>query len=347
MRPHCSLAAPRLAALAAFLTVAGLTGCAIFGNSQKDRELFDYRERATLYYDTGKFDQAEDQVRRGLEIDDRDYKLNELRGWIWTQKARRDPVYFDVAKRQHEKTLSLRTDAPRALLGFGLCSFELARFRFAEAERLEQEAASGLFSMPEAEQRKAAAAEFRRKAEAELIAADHHLSRLIEIGDQVLLARFHLLGVTIYRRQFDRTRDNCDELLKIIATRRASLEARTDKTYDVAAENNLRASLRDLRDKEITVRSTLANLDHDAKNFRTAIEHLDRILELDPQRPVDYFNRGRCYFGLNMFTHAKADIETFLRRTDLPFDSPHVREAHDIRHRIDKELRQVTRRDDG
>jgi hypothetical protein len=51
---------------------------------------------------------------------------------------------------------------------------------------------------------------------------------------------------------------------------------------------------------------------------------LDRVLQIDPARSVDYYNRGRVLLELQRQSTAKDDFRKFLATTNLPADNQKV-----------------------
>ena len=68
--------------------------CGTFVNSEDQKRLASYQGNAQTYYEGRRYDQAEDQVRKGLEIDAKDYKLNVILGWIHLQRAQANPSWL-------------------------------------------------------------------------------------------------------------------------------------------------------------------------------------------------------------------------------------------------------------
>ena len=90
--------------------------------------------------------------------------------------------------------------------------------------------------------------------------------------------------------------------------------------------NALRIAMRELID---AITSDI-ELKHSVTDPAAALEHAllylhdNRVLELDPSRSVDYFNRGKVLLELRRNEDAKEDFRRFLRLTNLPPDLPVV-----------------------
>ena len=67
--------------------------------------------------------------------------------------------------------------------------------------------------------------------------------------------------------------------------------------------------------------------------YRKAIRHLDRMLEMQPTRPIHYYNRGDSYRRLAMDAAAKRDFKKFLGNTALPPENPKVKSAFAFTYR--------------
>ena len=97
--------------------------------------------------------------------------------------------------------------------------------------------------------------------------------------------------------------------------------AEIKRTNTPGYEDVLKRQLAELRDEELEVRSLLAGHYYTQKNHLAALEMLNRVLDLDPKRSVDYYNRGRVLLRLDRDDAAKADFRKFLATTELPATS--------------------------
>jgi len=94
-----------------------------------------------------------------------------------------------------------------------------------------------------------------------------------------------------------------------------------DRTNNADYERDQMDLLRMLRSEEIGVRQLVAEQHYAKKRFDLALEQLDRILEADPRRTVDYYNRGRVLLELGRAEQAKADFRRFLADPSVPSNS--------------------------
>ena len=69
------------------------------------------------------------------------------------------------------------------------------------------------------------------------------------------------------------------------------------------------------------MRALYANWLFDRKQLEGTLSQLNRVLELDPKRSNDYYNRGRVLLKLERKDAAKSDFRMFLATSSLPDDN--------------------------
>lgn len=312
----------------------GLASCGVFGlGSEKKQQLTLHQSNAQLYVDGRQYSQALDQVRRGLEIDPDDYKLNMIRSFCLLSLAQEtnDADRLRQASEAFDKLLTLRASdklEPKAHLGYALVQQRLGMQQRSEADRMNDELKRSNLSDLEKSSRENKATEHQRKAESHMQTAERELQGLAASGDLPLLAHYHLLQ--IYALQ-NRHREAIVEGTKYIELATKQQEAhrqQIEKTSSVGYEKDQRGQLQDLIDKEIEVRALLAHLHWKLGEHDLSVAQLDRVLTLDPARSVDYYNRGRSYQALNRPEEMRRDYKKFLATTKLPPGSAQVTEAY-------------------
>jgi tetratricopeptide (TPR) repeat protein len=324
------------------VTLCVAPACGVFRDSERDKRLATYQQNAASYYEGKRYDQAEDQVQRGLELEPANYKLNLILAMLYLQKGQADHGHLEPAKEQFEKTFALRSSSrldTRSYLGYGLVNQKLATVRRAEASRLRKEASTGLLPREEAGRRLARAGELETMAAAELEEAKRSFERLIAAGDQVRTAHYQMVQVATLMGRTAEAMQHGAQFLDLAQERRAQIELALQRSFNAPAEALMREELKEMKANELEIRGLLANLAFDHGEHRTAVVHLDRILELDPTRSPDYFNRARCHFAMKNMTAARNDLEVFLRQTPLSFESAQVKEANDMLRTIERELK--------
>jgi tetratricopeptide (TPR) repeat protein len=78
---------------------------------------------------------------------------------------------------------------------------------------------------------------------------------------------------------------------------------------------------RELIAEEVEVRALAAEHHFARREFEHALAHLDRVLQADPRRFVDYYNRGKVLLELGRRQEADADFRRFLADPSLPVTS--------------------------
>jgi tetratricopeptide (TPR) repeat protein len=94
-----------------------------------------------------------------------------------------------------------------------------------------------------------------------------------------------------------------------------------ERTNNADYETDQLELLRMLRGEELGVRQLVAEQHYARKQFDLALAQLDRILELDPRRTTDYYNRGRVLLEVGRAEEAKADFRRFLADPTVPSNS--------------------------
>ena len=316
------------------LPLLALCSCGAFGpGSERKQQLTLHQSNAQLYVDGRQFNQALDQVRRGLEIEPDDYKLNMIRSFCLLSLAQEtnDPERLRQASEAFDKLLTLRASEklePKAHLGYALLQQRLGMQQRAEADRLNEELKRTTWTEVEKRQREAKTAEHEAKAVAHMKTAERELMGLATGGDLPLLAHYHLLQ--IYALQ-GRHRDAIDQgrtYLTLATKQQEAHRQQIEKTSSVGFEKDQRGQLQELIDKEIEVRALIAALHWKVGEHDQSIAQLDRVLTLDPARSVDYYNRGRSYQALGKPDEMKRDYKKFLATTKLPPGAVQVTEAY-------------------
>ncbi len=301
--------------------------CACTTLSTDDRsELANYQQQAALFYEGGRYGQALGQIERGLEIEPDDYKLNAIKGAILLLSSGdaqgTDHKLLDEATAILERVFDERSPSrhePYLLLDYARALQKQGLRHLGESVRLVGQATRA--TADDAATLREQADEEKATATVLLEQADELLGHLIERGDYLRLAYNHRLQIA---RQLGKD----DEFLVASAAyfeqaKKAQevTKKRIEDTPSVEYENQELLSLRRLRDEELGVRSLVAEFHYGRKHYAEALEHQNRVLEIDPQRSVDYYNRGRILLELKRAEDAKSDFRRFLATTPLPATS--------------------------
>ncbi len=294
--------------------------------SQEAQRLAAYQRNAALFFDGGKWAQAMIQIDRGLELAPDDYKLNSMKGGILllaaSQGDRTDRKQLDEATAllaTHFESRSLDRHEPHLLLNYARALQKQGLWRRGEAARLDGQAGRATAD---------AAAALRRQADDEraqsndlLLRADTLLQALVERGEMLRFAQNHRLQIALQRGDdatfLAATKAYCEQSDKA----QQLTKARIDQAQNVDFERQELDTLRELRAEELEVRAVAAEFHFQRKQYAEALVHLDRVLEVDPRRFIDYYNRGRVLLELGRADDAKNDFRRFLADPATPMAS--------------------------
>lgn len=297
-----------------------LCGCKTTTPEQRDL-LMACQRNAPIYFEGGKLEQAMTQAERGLEIDPDDYKLNAIKGAILLRASEDKPKLLDEATAQLAKVYdrrSPRRHEPYVLLYYGLAQQKQGLRNLGEAIRLEDRARR--VSEKRAEYT-AAAADQRALADDRLEEADALLGHLLDLGSLVRIAHKHRLQIALQRGDDREFENSAKAFLKESDDEQTFVRGEVERTESPQYEAEQYAYLRELRSEEIEVRALYANWLFDRDQIEGTLAQLNRVLELDPKRSNDYYNRGRVLMKLKRLDAAKRDFRMFLSTSSLPDDN--------------------------
>ena len=297
-----------------------LCGCKTTTPEERDM-LTACQRNAPIYFEGGKLEQAMIQAERGLEIDPDDYKLNAIKGAILLRASERDAKLLDKATRQLELVYERRSPMrhePYVLLYYGLAQQKQGLKNLGEAIRLEDRAQR---VVEKRDEYAAQAAKQRALADARLADADEQLGYLLDLGALLRIAHKHRLQIALQRGDDQEFERSAEAFLKESAEEQAFVQGEVERTETPDYEAEQYAYLRELRAEEIEVRALYANWLFDRKQLEGTLSQLNRVLELDPKRSNDYYNRGRVLLKLERKDAAKRDFRMFLATSSLPDDN--------------------------
>ncbi|MEZ5962884.1 MAG: BTAD domain-containing putative transcriptional regulator [Planctomycetota bacterium] len=324
------------------------SACGVFGLNDDERASLDqHKANASLYWSANRLPQALDQVRQGLEIDPSDYRLNTVKGYCLLRQAK-DPRYATTPARKQamledaqaafDATLALRSfqeHGPQVLLGDALLHEEFARFMLDEKHLAEAEAARREITSQERALFQVRLQECDTEARTHLARSQRDLDVLIERGDMLRLAYKHMLSVKSLGDDYVGAVEAGQKYLEHAAAEQDAKQKVYESTMKVSTEEKVAQELSELVDDELTVRSQLANLHFDRGKYDMAIFELDRILQFDPSRSADYYNRARALYEAGRLDEAYRDVQKFLATHNLPAGHPSLVRAHDMLRQIE------------
>ena len=306
-----------------------LASCGIFGSSEDEQALARYQRNAALYYEGDRFDQALDQVRRGLELYPDDYKLNLVRGWCLLRQTS-DSRLLGPAAEQLDRVMELRDvgeQEPQALLGYAIVHGRMGFEELGRAEQLRSEARRLKMTGDELERRQEEATRLETDGRANLDRAETQLQHLIHDGERILEAHYNMMYVKVWRNDYAGAIEHGNAYLARVATLQDSIRQDLERTLNIDYERELRVRLQRRIDEELEVRAFLANLHYKHGHHELVVEQLDEVLLKNPQLYNEYYNRGRSELALGKSAEAKRDLEKFLATTQLPRENDEVQTA--------------------
>lgn len=321
-----------------------LPACGSLSREEAGR-LAEYQERAAFFWEGArggdpplvrkKLDQCLDQAERGLAIDSDDYKLLSIKGMVLLRlsKLSTGPARartLGEAEALFERLYATRSPVQhlhQVLLGYAMTLQAQGMSNLEQARQLNDAASRSGAASSDALAKKAKATEHDSIGRSKLLMAREVLAALEQRGDLPRVCYFHQMQVAAALGEKDATVALGDKYLKASHKEQDSLRADIARTPSLQFERERGASLKDLQTDEIDVRSMLAELHYDRRQFDKALEHLQVILHMDPGRTADYYNRGRCLRELGQLEEAKADFRKFLATSDLPAGNPKMTEA--------------------
>lgn len=282
-----------------------------------------HREMALRYFDQGDLLRSEDQISKGLDIDPKDVQLKLMLGWCRQRRGTKEDIL--VAERVF-RDLAPAKDY-RALLGLAE-SLERKGMLYSEAagglERGDVVIDTG-DPVALAAQRRTEAQGFWKEA------VSFYLQTLEKRPDEPqaingLQRTYALLG-------------NDAESLKWSTTllQQTGLEieawnkmlSRSDLT--ARDEERFRNLLKSTTDLEVETHLTASTLLRRLGRKAEAVQHLDQVLAMAPQRPDGYSRRAELLIELGRYDEAMANLDEFLRLSTLPFEHPDIRRAYQLR----------------
>lgn len=318
-----------ISTLLSALCLGLLPACSLFGEEGlSDEERFQlFAETAYVHYEQSDYEPAMSQALKGLEIEPDDVSLNLMVAYILIRRGapNTDLVY---ARNILEKIDA--DDDRRVLLGLGNAYERLGTAYRESAEKVL--AAESEEQLSEAERTKRAA-RLQQTAHENLTAADSNYRKVLERGPKNLKALNGCQRVSALLENYEQSIEWSARLLKIATEEQNFYQdrlGREDLTLD--SELELASEVESLRRLRIETHLFSATiLANHLDSPEAALEHLQRVSELDPKLPEAHSLRAQLLAEGQRYAEAVSEIERFLSLSDRPFDHPAVRRAFDLR----------------
>lgn len=324
----------RAAALAACLGLA-LASCQSDGMSKADKEkqVESHTELAQLYYQMGELDRAEGQAVKGLELDPANIKLKLMRAKVMEKRGR--PEDFLRAEKLLREIESDGDFQVRLFLGIALerkgMACDEAATAIEQGHRLTEAADP---AQRVGELRRLAVQAWRDAIPCfERVLAEHNedtdalnglmrVHGLLDEKEQSLAYAERLLVTTqtdldFWQKQLTRPQMSADE------------------------ETRFRAFVKQYTQLQVATHVAASIVLHELGRFPAAEEHVEKALDLDPDRAELYGRRAELRKQLGRYQAAIDDIDAFLRLSTNAFDHPDVLRAWNLRRECEEALRQT------
>lgn len=298
-------------------------------NEEEGPTAEDFLERAVAYYDDDDLLRALQQASRGLELEPDDGMLNLVMGRALLRK--RDLNSVNAAQTYLEKANEEIGDW-RTELSLGESHLRYAQFLIGEASLLENRRLELSEGDPEAlkdlDERALHAREVAQK----------HLDQalpLLESAQKENPSATYPLQLLASAYAVDDRKDEAlaalDELIAILQeSRRWKNRELARQELNIVQEEELRRLLREDLRQEVESLGLKAALLMSEDRFEDAETSLTEALHLNPDLGREYYNRGICRYREGRLLDAASDMEIFLRKTELSFESEQVQRAMEI-----------------
>lgn len=313
--------------LASFL----LPGCTLWKHvrplsGDEKKALYQYQNNARQFYEGGRFSQAIQQAQRALELDPGDENSELIVAWSHLYLDTRDDIW--AAEREFRDLSGgglFSKENREAVLGHGFALGRQGDFYEAAALAMEKEGA------PATDSKKASQlSKLRKEAAAKYAEAIARLQRAYDLDPKATDALAALQQMYALQGNYEESVGYGKQFVEAASKSWPFWEKQIQRT-DITAEEErmLRTRYESSRRKEIASRSLLASCRFKQERFSEALGELDALLQLDPERTEEYFNRALCREKVGDLSRALQDMETFLKKTTLDYSSPQVRKAYD------------------
>lgn len=309
-----------------------LTSCGLFGMSDEERnKLALFQENSARYYSAGRYPQALDQVRQGLEIDPGNYKLLATRAWILLRQVDAQPGLIGPCEQHFEELFAMRTPSRHgapALLGQGEVQRRLGIEHWERAKVLDNKITNGNLSAADLAIAKAEAAEHQRESRRHFERARVALHALIDGELAQRDAHKKLMDIAATQNRYDDSVAHGLSCLEHGHREQEEMATLIKNTFEADEERAARVRMRELRAQELRVRSALAEMHYKKEDFDAALTQLDALIAMDSTRSSDYYNRAEVLQSMGRDADARADYQNFITSTKLPFGHEKVNRAH-------------------
>jgi tetratricopeptide (TPR) repeat protein len=313
------------------MLLCSLIGCSASEEEQNlESQKQDYFERATEYYNMGRYTQAYQQARRGLEIEPDNGGLNLIAG-------RSLLLHRDITEVSHAL---LYLETAQEELQDDKADQAMAEWHFRYGSMLLQSAETDKrkytdYPLNDAQQQATKLEEAAERGDK----AMYHFESSDQLLDSVLLESGDNLNALEMSGQVNALLGNDMEALKpLIASLRLLEESRaynnrllaTEDRLSMEQEDYIRRVLRSDMKREVAVHFLVAGIHKRAGAFLAEEHEYTTILGLSPESVWALHSRALCRYERGRLSEAAGDMREFVASTELDFDSEQVAQALNI-----------------
>jgi len=303
------------------------------GPTKKQRAQL-HKENALQFYYMNELDRAQDQIRRAIEIEDDDESLQLILGMIL--QKRDGPQDVNQAEKIFRK---LKKDDFRVTIGLGEALERKGRYY--------DDAARALLSgkrFAEGGDPKTKGKEFQELARENWEEAVKWYEASLELKENQLDALNGLQRATALLGRNEESIEWANRLLTEVDHNVAFYKKQLDiPQITVSDERRWRDKLHANERTEVVTRLHVSTLLRILGRLEDAREHLDRVIELEPDDPVPYARRAQILKDLGEYEQAVSSVDRFLAlSSDLDFEHPEIRRAYNLRTECELALQEST-----
>lgn len=317
--------------LAPSLLLACCMACSLTpGDDDDASRLEDFRNRASNYFNSGRYQQAYQQAELGLSIDEDDGGLNLIAGraLLLQRDLMKVAHAYPYLERAQDELDNYKGD------------YSMAEFHYRYGSMLLEHAReedTALRKWPR-EDPKMQAAELKKNDERRETAAGHFADAAALLDDVLEVvpednSALEMAGqVAALQGDDARAIGYLGEALDLLLASRQykNRVLASDTGLTMEDEERLHEDLlNDIR-REVAIRFLLAGLHQRSGSTKAEEGEYNNILALDPDSTPAWYSRGMVRYEEGQLAPAVRDLEEFLGRTTLPLESSQVQAALEI-----------------
>jgi tetratricopeptide (TPR) repeat protein len=297
------------------LGLSGLLGCnSLTPEDQARLDSFKYNSKRFL--EEGRFARAEDQCRKGLELDPEDVSLHQVLGFALLQQGQSKQIEESI--RVFERSVDQEDEFDfRNHLGLGTARFQYGRVL---EEAVRKTGSDEGLAVDEKEQRIAAYSEAR---DAAYSGAEEELRAVLANprSKDDLTAQSTLANLLAIQSRYD---ESAAVLRALTASIAGSIRVRNESMSKDTLPPERRAlydrEIEALKSQQLSALTLLATVAAKSKRWEEVVSVYAQVESAGAMSPADWSNRARAYDELGATEAAIADYERFLRAAAVATD---------------------------